>query len=301
MDYCIHKLDQERITRDQWSINDPRQISVGFLAWAYIFVFLQFLNVLRVSKVIGPLQISLSKMMLDTLQFLIIFSVILFAFSLALTELFWYYSTPEAGNLGCNPGNTTSCRLVFSSLGYSIGNLFWSLFGFLELAKVPFSSQMGFVYWDGIALLGAYHLVAIVILINMLIAMLTRSFELTSDNQVTEWKFHRTVVWISYAQLNFICPPPMNLIPKPHHIYDAIKRVLRWIAASVFHCDASGDKRQQRTEAEELHRQFREMELEAFYIEKNLRQRLSDQVEAVLVKRYKFGKLLKDLEHHQIY
>lgn len=39
----------------------------------------------------GPLQLSLDKMILDTLRFLVLFSVTFFAFGISMTQLYWAY------------------------------------------------------------------------------------------------------------------------------------------------------------------------------------------------------------------
>ena len=40
-------------------------------------------------------------------------------------------------------------------------------------------------------MVGLYHFAAIIILVNMLIAMMSNSFQKTHDHAEREWKFHR--------------------------------------------------------------------------------------------------------------
>ena len=302
VDYFQHRFDQERDSRERWLWFHPRIISSGILAWVYVFVSLRVLSVIRTNRIIGPLLISLAKMTRDVLQFLGIFFVVLFSFALGMTELFWYYGTPKGKSVHCHSKNnvTDNCLKVFTGLGSSMGDLFWSLFGYLELSEIPSNDQLTFSYYDGFVLLGTYHVFAVIILINMLIAMMALSFEVTSENRDAEWKFHRTVVWISYVQREFTRPPPMNLLPNLYAVFFKLRKFFRWIFFSLCRCNATWFRRRQRSrsETEQLQRQFKDMERESFYIKKNLRKLRSQEVEAALVERYKFGKLLTGTIHH---
>ena len=305
MDLVNHASDQETITRNQWRAFEPRLIASGFSGWAYVFVFLRALSLFRTNRVIGPLQVSVAKMLIDVVQFISIFSVIIFSFSLALTELFWYYDTSQGNGVLCPSGNETSCAVVFSGIRPSLGSLFWSIFGYFELTDIPFTGQLVFVYWAGLILLGTYHVIAVIILINMLIAMMAKTFEVTSRNREVEWKFHRTVVWIRFIQREFTRPPPMNLFPNPYTIYKQLKRFFQWIAFSVCHCYTEENRRKRRKMLSKrrkntemlAHAHLRKLEHSAFNIKKNLRKLLSKRVMLSLIERYKYVKLLNDCSH----
>ena len=226
MDFVKHAFDQEIITRNQWNAFEPRLIACGCLSWAYFFVFLRVLNLFRTNREIGPLQVSAAWMLLDFIQFFCIFGVIIFSFSLALTDLFWYYDTSEGNGVLCPSENgTISCSVVFPTILSSLYSLFWSIFGYFNLSDILFTDQLAFVHACGSALLGTYHVIAVIILINMLIAMMARTFEARSKKRDAEWKFHRTVVWIRFIQREFTRPPPMNLIPNP---YTTCKHLIRF-------------------------------------------------------------------------
>ena len=305
MDFFLHLDDPVRVTRDQWGPFEPRLISTVFLAWAYVFAFLRVLSLIRTNRVIGPLQVSVAKMLVDVVQFFSVFGVILISFSLALTELFWYYGTPE-GNIVVCANNQTDCQVLFDGIGLSLGELFWSLFGYFELSDVPFNYQIAFIYWAAVVLLGTYHVVAVIILINMLIAMMAKSFEVTTENRDVEWKFHRTVVWIRFVRREFTRPPPMNLLPNPYTMYKKIRRFVRWVGLKVFEYRTQEEEQQMRNRLHRrgksdvflVQRQLRQLENAAFNEKKNLRKVLSKKVRVLLVERYKFSKLLDDCAHH---
>jgi transient receptor potential cation channel subfamily C member 4 len=53
----------------------------------------------------------------------------------------------------------------------------------------------------------------IIVLLNMLIAMMSNSYQIISERADVEWKFARTMLWISYFDDGDTLPPPFNLFP----------------------------------------------------------------------------------------
>lgn len=52
---------------------------------------------------LGPLQISLGRMVIDIVQFFFIYTLVLFSFACGLNQLLWYYADLEQTN--CDPNN----------------------------------------------------------------------------------------------------------------------------------------------------------------------------------------------------
>lgn len=73
----------------------------------------------------------------------------------------------------------------------------------------------------------AYHITVIIVLINMLIAMMSNSYEAIKENEETVFNFKRISKWIDYVQNEKFRPPPMNLIPNPKHIMQILKKLTR--------------------------------------------------------------------------
>ena len=119
-----------------------------------------------------------------------------------------------------------NCTVSLSTISSSLGDLFWSLFGYLELTHVPYNERLAFAYWSGLTLLGTYHVVAVIILINMLIAMMAKTFDRTSQNKDVEWKFNRTVVWIRFIRRECTRPPTMSLLPIPYAVFRLLERFI---------------------------------------------------------------------------
>jgi hypothetical protein len=73
------------------------------------------------------------------------------------------------------------CRVVVlcRSIDASYMSLLWSLFGQIPAIKeLGRGVQQNFTLWVGQALLGAYLIMALTVMINMLIAMMSRSFQI---------------------------------------------------------------------------------------------------------------------------
>ena len=67
--------------------------------------------------------------------------------------------------------------LLLVRLADAYETLFWSLFGITQIKDVEIVEGHDSVERVGTMLFGAYHVAAIVVLINMLIAMMSNSFQ----------------------------------------------------------------------------------------------------------------------------
>ena len=69
------------LNREHWDTWDPMLISEGLFAAANIFSNLKLVYIFSVNPYLGPLQVSLSRMVMDILKFITLFVLVLFAFS----------------------------------------------------------------------------------------------------------------------------------------------------------------------------------------------------------------------------
>ena len=153
-------------------------------------------------------------MLINVAQFFVIFCVFFFAFALGVTNLlkFTTFSTQNS-TLCTNIDNCTKDNAFpLSTIGSSAFYLFWGLFGYFEVTFSTSDENSPLIKIFEMALLGAFHIVMILILLNMLIAMMSKSYDKTDENKDIEWKFYRTKVWIRYIRNDFSKPPPMNLL-----------------------------------------------------------------------------------------
>lgn len=67
--------------REKWDAWDPMLLSEGLFSAANIFSSLKLVYIFSVNPHLGPLQVSLSRMVLDILKFFVLDILVIFAFS----------------------------------------------------------------------------------------------------------------------------------------------------------------------------------------------------------------------------
>uniref|UniRef100_A0A5K4FFE2 ANK_REP_REGION domain-containing protein n=1 Tax=Schistosoma mansoni TaxID=6183 RepID=A0A5K4FFE2_SCHMA len=219
----------EPLPRNQWPETDPTLLSEALFSIAHIFSFARIIFLFQINEHLGPLQISLGNMLIDITKFIFIFLLVISSFACGLHQLYYYYLSNEEDNR----------PRAFSSLVSSYRTLFWHLFGSSQSGnfEVTFvnktsgerermeSARNTMVV--GEILLLIYHAMAIIVLVNMLIAMMSNSFQTIQNHADTEWKFARSKLWVGYFDEGSTLPPPLNTIISP-------KSVIRFLCG-IFH------------------------------------------------------------------
>nr|ACD69414.1 transient receptor potential channel gamma [Spodoptera littoralis] len=215
--------------REQWDAWDPMLLSEGLFSAANIFSSLKLVYIFSVNPHLGPLQVSLSRMVLDILKFFVLDILVIFAFSCGLNQLLWYYADMEKKR--CTTGSNSltangtfpdpdACIVWrrFANLFETMQTLFWAAFGLVDLDSFELDGIKIFTRFWGMLMFGTYSVINIVVLLNLLIAMMNHSYQLISERADVEWKFARSKLWISYFEEGGTCPPPFNIIPTPKSI-----------------------------------------------------------------------------------
>lgn len=81
--------------REQWDPFDPMLVSEGVFAAGMIFSFLKLVHIFSINPHLGPLQVSLGRMIIDIIKFFFIYTLVLVAFGCGLNQLLWYYADLE--------------------------------------------------------------------------------------------------------------------------------------------------------------------------------------------------------------
>ncbi|XP_027047038.1 short transient receptor potential channel 5-like [Pocillopora damicornis] len=191
-----------------------------------LLLTLRFSSILEVNKTVGPLQLALFRMCIDLLIILTQFSFVIMAFSAAITKVYVAeisFLTPahqresnetgrleelnETGRTGgfCTKGKS-ACLLQTSKY------LIWSVFGLTELDTME-TNDDGSDYVVGI-LFVSFLIISVVMLVNILIALLTNTYNKVETNADLEWKFFRAVVAEEYRRYHPIVVP-FNIISLP--------------------------------------------------------------------------------------
>lgn len=83
------------VAREHWHAYDPILLSEGLFAAATIFSALKLVYIFSVNPYLGPLQISLGRMIIDIVRFSWIYILVLFSFACGMNQLLWYYADLE--------------------------------------------------------------------------------------------------------------------------------------------------------------------------------------------------------------
>ncbi|XP_047463898.1 short transient receptor potential channel 4-like [Mugil cephalus] len=202
--------------RNQWEMWHPTLVAEAVFAIANIFSSLRLISLFTANSHLGPLQISLGRMLLDILKFLFIYCLVLLAFANGLNQLYFYYETKASDEKGkCKGIRCVEQNNAFSTLFETLQSLFWSIFGLINLYVTNVDADHQFTEFVGATMFGTYNIISLVVLLNMLIAMMNNSYQHIADHADIEWKFARTKLWMSYFEEGATLPPPFNIVPSP--------------------------------------------------------------------------------------
>nr|KAG5713047.1 hypothetical protein BaRGS_021841 [Batillaria attramentaria] len=223
VEQAIYWLNADRMKWQKW---DPINLSEGMFAMANILSFSRISYLLPANEYLGPLQISLGRMLKDIMKFMALFTLVILAFMVGLHNLFWYYSERKNIELsyeGKFVADGVRAEDSFGGVLATFRTVFWSLFGRGEPDAVKLGDYNNNLTEDiGYIIYGLYNIVMVTVLINMLIAMMTRSFTNIAEDSDVEWKFARSLLYMEYISEGGTLPPPMNVIGAPKAIFRAL-------------------------------------------------------------------------------
>ncbi|BES91487.1 transient receptor [Nesidiocoris tenuis] len=238
------------IPREEWDAFDPQLIAEGLFAAANVFSALKLVHMFSINPHLGPLQISLGRMVIDIVKFFFIYSLVLFAFACGLNQLLWYfaelerrkcYSLPGGLPDWDNHGDSCSKWRSFGNLFESSQSLFWASFGGVGIDSFDLTGIKTYTRFWGLLMFGSYSVINVIVLLNLLIAMMSNSYAMIDEHSDTEWKFARTKLWMSYFEESATLPPPFNIMPTPKLIFkllglrkkDKLRRMSTKVGAEV--------------------------------------------------------------------
>ncbi|KAF7656031.1 hypothetical protein LDENG_00047170 [Lucifuga dentata] len=198
--------------RDDWQQEDPQLIAEVLFAVTSMLSFTRLAYILPAHESLGTLQISIGKMIDDMMRFMFILMIIGTAFLCGINNVYVpYVISPHLGRF-----NET------------FHFLFWTMFGVANQDYVDMS-QFVLAEFVGRILYGIFTLVIVIVLLNMLIAMITNSFQKIEDDADVEWKFARSKLYLSYFREGLTMPVPFNIIPSPKAVFYIIRGIFRQI------------------------------------------------------------------------
>ncbi|XP_023607034.1 short transient receptor potential channel 4 isoform X4 [Myotis lucifugus] len=174
--------------RESWDMWHPTLVAEALFAIANIFSSLRLISLFTANSHLGPLQISLGRMLLDILKFLFIYCLVLLAFANGLNQLYFYYE--ETKGLNCKGIRCEKQNNAFSTLFETLQSLFWSIFGLINLYVTNVKAQHEFTEFVGATMFGTYNVISLVVLLNMLIAMMNNSYQLIARRAADNLRRH---------------------------------------------------------------------------------------------------------------
>ncbi|XP_077662743.1 short transient receptor potential channel 4 isoform X5 [Eretmochelys imbricata] len=176
------------LSRQSWDMWHPTLVAEALFAIANIFSSLRLISLFTANSHLGPLQISLGRMLLDILKFLFIYCLVLLAFANGLNQLYFYYETNEPNS--CKGIRCEKQNNAFSTLFETLQSLFWSIFGLINLYVTNVKARHEFTEFVGATMFGTYNVISLVVLLNMLIAMMNNSYQLIARRAADNLRRH---------------------------------------------------------------------------------------------------------------
>lgn len=175
-------------------------------AFALLLAFVEFLDFLTVHHLFGPWAIIIRDLMYDLTRFLVIMLLFIAGFTLHITSIF---------QPAYQPMNANDAQVIrLSSPEQTLEMLFFSLFGLVEPDSMP---PLHLVPYFAKILLkmifGIYLLVTLIVLINLLIAMMSDTYQRIQAQSDKEWKFGRAIL-IRQMNKRSATPAPINMLTK---------------------------------------------------------------------------------------
>uniref|UniRef100_A0A914Z5K9 Ion transport domain-containing protein n=1 Tax=Panagrolaimus superbus TaxID=310955 RepID=A0A914Z5K9_9BILA len=175
-------------------------------AFALLFAFVEFLDFLTVHHLFGPWAIIIRDLMYDLTRFLVILMLFVAGFTLHVTSIF---------QPAYQPVDEDSAELMrLASPGQTLEMLFFSLFGLVEPDNMPpLHLVPDFAKIVLKLLFGIYMMVTLIVLINLLIAMMSDTYQRIQAQSDKEWKFGRAML-IRQMNKRSATPSPINMLTK---------------------------------------------------------------------------------------
>ncbi|XP_062590016.1 short transient receptor potential channel 3-like [Saccostrea cucullata] len=209
----------------EWSpswVPDPELISDIMFSAGIILSIARISFIMPANETFGTMLVSFRRTFGDLVKLLAMFVLILLSFSCGLAALYAAHvcQTPH-----------------FQGFSGAFFVLVWSLLGFGEgntpdlNRSAPMSSitnnpsRISSTEWFGTAIYGVYVFAASVVLMNLLIAVMSNTFQEVQDERDIEWKFARTELWMTFIEPGCPVAPPFNIIPTVQTLCKAWRKI----------------------------------------------------------------------------
>ncbi|XP_053348675.1 serine/threonine-protein phosphatase 6 regulatory ankyrin repeat subunit A-like isoform X1 [Clarias gariepinus] len=184
------------------------------LAIAMTLGFIQLLEFLMFHHLFGPWVIIIKNLIKDLCRFGIVLLFFLIAFSLSFTAICQPVYTLNQGDITVTPCNKSISEPLGANATPKMTPLngavllFFALFGLTDQNQVICSDETaGFIK----LVFGIYLVLTVIVLLNLLIAMMSNTYQCIQEQSDTEWKFGRAI-HIRDMSCKPDAPSPFNLL-----------------------------------------------------------------------------------------
>ncbi|CAH3192469.1 unnamed protein product [Porites evermanni] len=190
-------------------VNNRPLIVSGYLYGlnTMILTFRVFGQVMETVKGLGTIQIALFSIISDVATIFWQFAAAILAFSFAITKVYMTEISfiPTRFN-GTDPVSKTSGQSCWWLIAK---HLCWSLLGMAEVDSLNSVDEATVTLCK--VLYAIYLVVAGVLLMNMMIALLSNTYQRVEENSLKEWSFKKAITDQTYMYLHPV-PVPLNII-----------------------------------------------------------------------------------------
>ncbi|CAM9571834.1 unnamed protein product [Lampetra fluviatilis] len=184
------------------------------LAKALAFCCVQLLDFLSFHHLFGPWAIIISDLMKDLARFGMVLGIFHVAFTLHLTALcqpVYPQGDPVGNSSAAAAAAWDATTAAQTTLDVTV-LLFFSLFGMGDQNSLPDVSRSPSIVSTLVnATFGVYLIVTLIVLINLLIAMMSDTYQRIQAQSDTQWKFGRAVL-VREATRRTSPPAPLNVV-----------------------------------------------------------------------------------------
>ncbi|XP_077863144.1 short transient receptor potential channel 4-like [Saccoglossus kowalevskii] len=229
-------------------------------AFVLVLSFLRFMQNFYLSTTVGNMLLTFISMKTDVTRFLFLFGFVVCSFTIG---FFYLYSDAQSPHKFNSLGSSV-VQLIFSIFGkdstssmsatvmvklasddventqYNASNVDNGNFSALltdnamhyitrdvDNATHYITRDFGYIYSAmGLTLYALFCFLVMLVLLNLCIAMMSDTYTRIKENIDVEWKYVRSSIWLDYF-IGPVFPPPLNLLPTPHAIKEAVTSFYR--------------------------------------------------------------------------
>ncbi|XP_075262220.1 short transient receptor potential channel 4-like [Convolutriloba macropyga] len=227
-------------TRFGWHLDNPLLMYQSVLGVGSLLAFLRIMWWFRASQQLGKLQMMLGASFEEIFKFSFLYILIFLAFAGAINAVIWrlLYLASLICKVSDPPpvvpcDNTLASRLEsqtfpFLTLYGCMYQLYWTIFGYSNIAyldKIFDSWTLNEIV--SAALFISYNFLSVIILLNVLIGMITKTLDNIESNIDIEWKFVRSQIYSRFIEAEECAPPPFNIVP-------TARKLIKWSALFLY-------------------------------------------------------------------